>query len=242
MLERVRKDGSGKRRGAALVLAFGLHAGAVVLLLMAGGAVVKTVAEEAPLVLHLPAAARHGGGDGSQAPVKKATPKKIAKHDFQQPETIATPEAVAIASPEATPDDGGTTSVPGGPGVGPGPGGPGTPDGTCEGPSCTGDCVGPNCSNEPFDPKAFGITPTALFQPQPAYPAAARGAGLTGQVVVEIIVGVDGSVKNARVVSGSSMFAVPALEAVRQWRYMPVSYRGQPIVWKSTVTLKFQLH
>lgn len=242
MLERVRKDGSGKRRGAAFLLAFALHAGAVVLLLTAGGAVVKTVSEEVPIVFHLPAAARHGGGDGTQAPVKKATPKKIAKHDFEQPQTIATPEVVAMATPEATPDDGGGTAIPGGPGVGPGPGGPGTPDGTCEGPSCTGDCVGPNCSNGPVDPGTLGIKPTPLYQPQPAYPAAARNAGLNATVVVEIIVGVDGAVKNARVVSGPSMFAVSALQSVREWRYVPVVVRGQPIVWKSTITLKFQLH
>jgi periplasmic protein TonB len=63
-----------------------------------------------------------------------------------------------------------------------------------------------------------------IFNPPPAYPAAARRRGHEGHVLVELRVRADGSVADPRVVecAGSPLFAEAALEAVRAWRYAPL--------------------
>lgn len=60
--------------------------------------------------------------------------------------------------------------------------------------------------------------------PPPRYPAEALRAGTSGEVVVEITVGPDGSVTNARVVRAtpSRVFDREALNAVRRWRFEPI--------------------
>ena len=60
--------------------------------------------------------------------------------------------------------------------------------------------------------------------PPPRYPAEALRAGTSGEVVVEITVGPDGSVTNARVVRAtpSRVFDREALNAVRRWRFEPM--------------------
>ncbi len=195
-------------------------------------------------VLDFPAAPRQGGGGGWQAaatpgatPVVKATPKPKPTPLFVEPKPID--DAV---SPIPT----GTTVASNDPAVGPGdpnaPIGPGVPDGLpdsdCVGEHCTGSLPGgPN----PVNVDKIGIRPIAIYQPQPPYPASARAMGTTGTVIIEILVGVDGRVRDAKLVKGSAPFDTVALASVRTWRYQPVFVGGQAVVWKSTVSLKFQL-
>ena len=61
--------------------------------------------------------------------------------------------------------------------------------------------------------------------PAPRYPAEALRAGTSGEVLVEITVGTDGSVINARVLRAtpSRVFDREAMNAVKRWRFEPVS-------------------
>lgn len=61
--------------------------------------------------------------------------------------------------------------------------------------------------------------------PAPRYPADALRAGTAGEVLVEITVGTDGSVTNARVLRATParIFDREALSAVKRWRFEPVS-------------------
>ncbi|MGB5907250.1 MAG: energy transducer TonB, partial [Stenotrophomonas maltophilia] len=61
--------------------------------------------------------------------------------------------------------------------------------------------------------------------PAPRYPAEALRAGTSGEVLVEITVGTDGSVVNARVLRAtpSRIFDREAMNAVKRWRFEPVS-------------------
>ncbi|HDS1218255.1 TonB family protein [Stenotrophomonas sp. TWI143] len=61
--------------------------------------------------------------------------------------------------------------------------------------------------------------------PAPRYPADALRAGTSGEVLVEITVGTDGSVVNARVLRATParIFDREAMNAVKRWRFEPVS-------------------
>ena len=52
--------------------------------------------------------------------------------------------------------------------------------------------------------------------------------------------GVDGRVKNARVLRGLPLLNEPALEAVRQWRYVPLLLNGIPTEFLLTAVINFK--
>jgi len=93
--------------------------------------------------------------------------------------------------------------------------------------------------------RAFEVLPLRpLFQPPPVYPAPAAAMGLTGRVVLEILVDETGAVREARVVESTNpLFEGAALEAVRRWRYSrPVDARsGASVACILTVTVHFRL-
>jgi len=62
------------------------------------------------------------------------------------------------------------------------------------------------------------------------YPAQARAEGVEGYVVVRSDVGVDGLVRNARVVASSprDVFDEAAVQAVSRWRFRPPERGGEP--------------
>jgi periplasmic protein TonB len=80
-----------------------------------------------------------------------------------------------------------------------------------------------------------------LIQPVDAlYPPAARANGQRGTVVLQVLVGRDGSVQDAKFLQGSLMFARAAIDAVRQYRFKPYSLNGRPVSVQSVITLNFK--
>jgi protein TonB len=75
----------------------------------------------------------------------------------------------------------------------------------------------------------------------PEYPKEARDQRIQGTVQLHIIVGKDGKVLQAEVISGHPVFARAALEAVRKWEYKPVLLNGQAVEVDSTVDVVFSL-
>jgi protein TonB len=76
---------------------------------------------------------------------------------------------------------------------------------------------------------------------KPVYPALARQARIQGAVLLQAIVGKDGSIENLRVVSGRPLLAPAAIEAVRQWRYRPYTLNGTPVEVETEITVNFVL-
>jgi protein TonB len=58
-----------------------------------------------------------------------------------------------------------------------------------------------------------------LSSPQPIYPELARRMGLSGMVKIELTIGADGEIKQAKVIGGHPIFADAALLALRNWKY-----------------------
>lgn len=76
---------------------------------------------------------------------------------------------------------------------------------------------------------------------EPQYPAAAVAAHRSGEVVLEVLVGEDGTVASARPLRGDPTLVTAAADAVRNWRYEPYRVKGRPAEFQTDVTLKFSL-
>jgi TonB family protein len=63
----------------------------------------------------------------------------------------------------------------------------------------------------------------------PAYPAEALAAGISGEVLIEVTVDEQGNVAAAEGVSGDRILAEAAIAAVRQWKFKPTALGGVPV-------------
>jgi periplasmic protein TonB len=84
--------------------------------------------------------------------------------------------------------------------------------------------------------------PSRLNQVEPVYPQLAKDARVQGVVILEIVVGVDGAVSDARVLRSIPLLDEAALECVRQWRYEPTLLNGAPVPIVMTATVNFTLN
>ena len=77
---------------------------------------------------------------------------------------------------------------------------------------------------------------------KPSYPPAAESAGIEGTVMLQGIVGGDGSVVGLKVLSTPSPeLAEAAMAAVQTWRYRATLLNGQPVEVITTITVAFRL-
>jgi periplasmic protein TonB len=76
---------------------------------------------------------------------------------------------------------------------------------------------------------------------QPIYPAEARSMGVQGPVVLQAVIDEVGKVRNLRTISGDTVLARAAMDAVRQWRYRPYQLNGQPVKMPTQITVNFTL-
>jgi protein TonB len=97
----------------------------------------------------------------------------------------------------------------------------------------------------PAPPKPIRATsvnmPTKVHDVAPIYPAIAQRASLEGVVIVEAVIAVDGSVRDARVLKSVPLLDGAALDAVKQWRYAPTRVNGVAVPVIVTVTVQFRL-
>jgi protein TonB len=77
-------------------------------------------------------------------------------------------------------------------------------------------------------------TPKKITHVDPVYPEQARLARIQGSVIVQITVGADGRVSNARVIRSIPLLDQAALDAVRQWVYDAASIKA-PVILSVTV-------
>jgi TonB family protein len=74
----------------------------------------------------------------------------------------------------------------------------------------------------------------------PDYPAAGRPSNLQGVIVLDVVVGRDGSVVDVRALNGPELLAQAAIDALRWWRFEPYRVEGQPVVVETTVAVEFK--
>jgi TonB family protein len=75
----------------------------------------------------------------------------------------------------------------------------------------------------------------------PKYPAAAKKAKIQGTVVLDVLIGKDGSVHKLTVVSGPKELRKSSTDAVRTWKYKPYLLNGNPVEVQTTINVVYTL-
>ena len=73
----------------------------------------------------------------------------------------------------------------------------------------------------------------------PVYPPEARAQRLQGLVVLQAVIGRDGSVQDLKLVRGYFVLAKAAIAAVKQWRFRPYTQNGRPLETQTVITIAF---
>jgi protein TonB len=83
--------------------------------------------------------------------------------------------------------------------------------------------------------------PQKIRDVRPVYPPAAESSGVQGVVLLELTIGPDGRVQDARVTRSIPGLDQAALDAVRQWQYQPTLVEGAAVPVITTVAVQFRL-
>jgi TonB family protein len=81
--------------------------------------------------------------------------------------------------------------------------------------------------------------PQKIVDIKPIYPEAAKAQNIQGVVILELRIGVDGSVLDAKVLRSIPLLDDPAVAAARQWQFRPVLLNGAPVEVIMTATVGF---
>ncbi len=73
----------------------------------------------------------------------------------------------------------------------------------------------------------------------PVYPPEALAQKLHGAVVLQAVVGRDGSIEDLKIVRGYFILGRAAIAAVKQWRFQPYSVNGHAAATQTTITVNF---
>ncbi|MGA2966161.1 MAG: TonB family protein [Terriglobales bacterium] len=73
----------------------------------------------------------------------------------------------------------------------------------------------------------------------PVYPPEALAQKLHGTVVLQAVVGRDGSIEDLKFVRGYFVLGKAAIAAVKQWRFQPYSVSGHAAATQTTITINF---
>jgi periplasmic protein TonB len=78
-------------------------------------------------------------------------------------------------------------------------------------------------------------------QPRPVYPPLAKQARISGHVILNAIIGKDGTIQNLTLASGHPLLVPAAMEAVKQWVYQPTLLNGEPVEVVTQIDVNFTL-
>jgi TonB family protein len=101
--------------------------------------------------------------------------------------------------------------------------------------------AGPDCGRD-----ADGVVveaPRVRKRPRPVYPYGARAFRESGQLVVQVVIGEDGSVSSPRVMEAlpAPTLSYVALEAIREWEFEPARRAGEPVAVCYNLTVNYVL-
>jgi TonB family protein len=83
--------------------------------------------------------------------------------------------------------------------------------------------------------------PVLISRVNPVYPDLARQQRLAGTVTLSVVIGANGKVTNVAALSGPELLRRPAMDAVRQWVYSPMTFNGHPVETSKEIDLNFTL-
>lgn len=74
----------------------------------------------------------------------------------------------------------------------------------------------------------------------PVYPPEAKKQGLQGVIVLDVVIGRDGSVVSMHPLNGPDVLARAAMDALRWWRFEPYRVNGEPATVETTLAVEFK--
>ncbi|HEX4823008.1 MAG TPA: TonB family protein [Candidatus Polarisedimenticolaceae bacterium] len=239
---------AGERRFRTVSVVALAHLTAVSFLAVVAALTVKPIVER-PLPATIVLITPPPRSSGPERPLVAPQPPKRSGHS--EPVRAVLPPPVPIETlqrlpaPQETPPpettDGSTGPVAEGPDGSAGPPGEGGDHGGGGGGGGGGDAdatgvVGPVVLTGEM------IAPVRIVKVEPVYPSTPRIARMSGSVVVQAVVGLDGRIESAEILaSTSALFNAAAIEAVRQWRYTPATMNGRPVRVYISVRVDFVL-
>ncbi len=75
----------------------------------------------------------------------------------------------------------------------------------------------------------------------PDYPLLARQMKVQGAVSLQALISRDGTIQELQILSGPSILAAAAREAVKQWHFKPFLQNGQPVETQARITVNFTI-
>jgi len=84
------------------------------------------------------------------------------------------------------------------------------------------------------------LTERALLADQSPLPYPASAGGHSGTVILQVLIGRDGTVQDAKFLQGSLAFARTAIDGAKRWKFKPYTLNGRPVSVQTTLTIKFQ--
>src|ERR1700686_2993945 len=75
----------------------------------------------------------------------------------------------------------------------------------------------------------------------PDYPLLARQMKVQGSVKLQALISRDGTIQELQILSGPSILANAAREAVKQWHFKPYIQNGQPVETQARITVNFTI-
>jgi protein TonB len=188
-----------------------------------------------------------------QAPIAPRKPRALNFNDLNVPdlptETAALFEGVFSPDAEELPglslddarDYGGVDREPSsgsGGGIGGGRGtGVGTGEGWGVGPGRGGGFGGGD-----FSPGGWDIEPIPIYEPpSPPYPIVAREKMVAGEVILQVLVRLDGSTEVVRVIKSLPYCVDAAKENAKLWRWKPALKNGKPVEALGIITVTFDI-
>lgn len=99
----------------------------------------------------------------------------------------------------------------------------------------------PRLPSGPLRAGAGGPTPVKVVDVEPVYPRLARAARIQGVVILDATIDETGRVVDIRVLRSIAPLEHAAIEAVKQWRYMPAVVNGRAVAVVMTITTSFRL-
>jgi len=86
-----------------------------------------------------------------------------------------------------------------------------------------------------------GSVPELRQTMEATYPLLGHHASVQGSVVLQAVVGIDGTIEDLRILSGPAILTAAAQQAVRQWRFKPYLQNGEPVETKARITVNFSI-
>jgi protein TonB len=93
----------------------------------------------------------------------------------------------------------------------------------------------------PEDYVAFEKEPELVRAPEPEYPEIAREAGVEGTVLVRVLVGEDGFVKEMMIIQSVPMLDEAAAAAAETAIFKPALQKDKPVAVWMVIPIEFQL-